>query len=83
MTINQIYNHNFYWKSMSPNGGGMPTGKLYDAIIDQYGSFEDFVSEFESVASAHFGSGWAWLVKNTDGSVEVRMPAMRTRSTVV
>lgn len=70
-TSNQIYNHNFYWKSLSPTGGGKPTGPLYDAIIDGYGTYDNFVDEFDSVATSHFGSGWAWLVMHDNGTLSV------------
>ena len=59
----QIWNHNFYWHSMSPEGGGAPKGALLQAIEAQWGTFEKFKAEFSAAAGAHFGSGWAWLVK--------------------
>lgn len=68
----QIYNHNLYWKSLSPDGGGEPTGDLYYAIIDEFGSYEDFQVAFTTAASSHFGSGWAWVILHEDGSVSVR-----------
>ncbi|MBT5859378.1 MAG: superoxide dismutase [Flavobacteriales bacterium] len=59
------YNHNMFWTSMSPNGGGEPTGKLADAIHETFGSFESFKDEFLKAAATRFGSGWAWMgVKN-------------------
>ena len=59
------YNHNMFWTSMSPNGGGEPTGKLADAIHETFGSFESFKDEFSKAAAIRFGSGWAWMgVKN-------------------
>ncbi|CBH18664.1 iron superoxide dismutase, putative [Trypanosoma brucei gambiense DAL972] len=61
----QIFNHNFYWESISPNGGGEPSGKLADAIADSFGSFARFKEEFTNAAVGHFGSGWAWLVQDT------------------
>ncbi|KAG5496244.1 hypothetical protein JKF63_02545 [Porcisia hertigi] len=61
----QIFNHDFYWRSLSPNGGGEPTGKVAAAIKDSFGSFEKFKEEFTNAAFGHFGSGWAWLVKDT------------------
>ncbi|CAM9706989.1 unnamed protein product [Scytosiphon promiscuus] len=69
--VAQIYNHNIYWESLSPNGGGMPTGGLYTAIIAAFGTYEDFQDAFSTLASGHFGSGWAWLVLYDDGSVGV------------
>lgn len=56
------YNHDLFWKVMSPNGGGMPTGALADAINGSFGSFDNFKSEFSTAAATRFGSGWAWLV---------------------
>ena len=59
------YNHNMFWKSMNPNGGGNPNGKIADAIMTTYGSFENFKNDFSKAAATRFGSGWAWLgVKN-------------------
>jgi Fe-Mn family superoxide dismutase len=65
----QIWNHTFYWNSLSPNGGGEPTGPLADAINSTFGSFEKFKEELTKTAVTTFGSGWAWLVKNPDGSL--------------
>ncbi len=65
----QIWNHTFYWNSLSPQGGGAPTGALADAINAKWGSFDEFKAELNKVAAGTFGSGWAWLVKNTDGSL--------------
>ena len=65
----QVWNHTFYWHSLSPKGGGEPTGALADAIIKTFGSFEKFKEDFSKTAITTFGSGWAWLVKNTDGSL--------------
>ena len=67
----QVWNHTCYWNSMSPNGGGEPTGKVADAINAAFGSFEDFKKEFTTKATGNFGSGWTWLVKNADGSVAI------------
>lgn len=65
----QVWNHTFYWNGLSPNGGGEPTGALADAINATFGSFEKFKEEFSKCAVTTFGSGWAWLVKNADGSL--------------
>ena len=65
----QIWNHTFYWNSLSPNGGGEPEGGLANAIKRAFGSFEEFKAEFTKCAVTTFGSGWAWLVKNSDGSL--------------
>ena len=67
----QIWNHTFYWHCLSPNGGGQPSGALAEAINSAFGSFEDFVTKFTDSAVNNFGSGWTWLVKNADGSVEI------------
>ncbi len=67
----QIWNHTFYWNSMSPNGGGKPTGALAEAIDASFGSYENFVKEFTGAGATQFGSGWAWLVAK-DGKLEVR-----------
>jgi len=58
----QHWNHSFFWKSLSPQGGGKPTGDLAAAIDGAFGSFESFKREFKEQAVGHFGSGWAWLV---------------------
>lgn len=62
-----FYNHNLFWKFLSPNGGGAPTGALADAINAKFGSFETFKDEFAKAAATRFGSGWAWLVKTANG----------------
>ncbi|MEZ0232586.1 MAG: superoxide dismutase [Methylophilaceae bacterium] len=67
----QVWNHTFFWKSMKPNGGGEPTGALADAIKAKWGSFEDFKKAFQASAVGNFGSGWTWLVKKADGSVDI------------
>lgn len=67
----QIWNHTFYWNSLSPNGGGEPKGSLGDAIKKQWGSFDKFKEEFTTKTVGVFGSGWGWLVKNEDGSLAV------------
>lgn len=65
----QVWNHTFYWNCMSPNGGGQPTGELAEAINKAFGSFDKFKEEFTNTAIGTFGSGWAWLVKKSDGSL--------------
>lgn len=64
-------NHSFFWKSLSPNGGGEPHGGLASAIDLAFGSFDQFKQDFTNAALTRFGSGWAWLIKNGDGSVAV------------
>ncbi|MGE0086946.1 MAG: superoxide dismutase [Desulfococcaceae bacterium] len=61
----QVFNHNFYWNSMKPGGGGKPGGKIAEKINASFGSYEKFAEEFANTAASRFGSGWAWLV--TDG----------------
>lgn len=67
----QIWNHTFYWNSLSPNGGGEPTGALADAISAKWGSFADFKAAFNDKAVNNFGSSWTWLVKTADGSLDI------------
>lgn len=66
-----FYNHNLFWKVMSPNGGGNPKGELANAINKYFGSFEKFTELFSNAALSRFGSGWAWLVKKENGALEV------------
>lgn len=61
----QVWNHSFYWASMTPNGGGEPTGELADKIVEDFGSFDAFKEAFAAAGATQFGSGWAWLVYNT------------------
>jgi superoxide dismutase, Fe-Mn family len=58
----QVWNHTFYWHSMKPNGGGKPTGEVLKLIESDFGSYENFVTEFKNAGATQFGSGWAWLV---------------------
>jgi len=67
----QVWNHTFYWHCLSPNGGGEPSGALAEAINKAFGSFADFKAKFAQSAAGNFGSGWTWLVKNGDGSLEI------------
>ena len=67
----QVWNHTFYWNCMAPNAGGAPTGALADAINAKFGSFDNFKAEFTKSCVGNFGSGWTWLVKKADGSVEI------------
>lgn len=66
-----FYNHSLFWSVMSPDGGGEPSGALANAINAAFGSFEGFKDAFSKAAATRFGSGWAWLIKNADGSVAV------------
>ncbi len=65
------YNHDLFWKVMSPNGGGNPSGEVADAINNAYGSFDGFKEAFSNAAATQFGSGWAWLCVHPGGRVEV------------
>ena len=67
----QTWNHTFYWNSLSPNGGGEPSVELAIAINKNFGSFTQFKDKFTTASTTLFGSGWAWLVKNPDGSLAV------------
>ena len=67
----QHFNHSFYWKSLAPKAGGEPKGAVADGIKKAFGSFEDFKKKFSEAATTHFGSGWAWLVKKSDGSLAI------------
>ena len=66
-----FYNHSLFWKIMSPNGGGEPTGEIANAINDSFGSFEAFKDSFSTAAKTRFGSGWAWLCLHKGGKLEV------------
>ncbi len=66
-----FYNHDLFWKVMSPNGGGAPSGSLAAAIDDAYGSYDAFKEAFSKAAATRFGSGWAWLCVHKGGKVEV------------
>lgn len=65
------YNHNIFWKLLSPNGGGAPTGAVGEAINSSFGSYEKFKEEFAKAATTRFGSGWAWLCKMDDNSLQI------------
>lgn len=67
----QVWNHTFFWNCMKPAGGGAPTGALADAINAKWGSFDAFKEAFTKSAVGNFGSGWTWLVKKADGSVDI------------
>ena len=67
----QIWNHTFFWNCMKPNGGGAPSGALADAINAKWGSLDEFKKAFQTSAVGNFGSGWTWLVKKADGTVDI------------
>ncbi|ADM09375.1 manganese superoxide dismutase Mn-SOD [Parvularcula bermudensis HTCC2503] len=69
----QVWNHNIYWQSMSPNGGGAPKAgsKIAEAIDKSFGSYDEFKAKFKDAGGTQFGSGWAWLVAKKDGSLEI------------
>jgi len=67
----QVWNHSFYWNCLSPAGGGEPTAALAKAIDADFGGFAAFRDRFSEAAGSNFGSGWTWLVKNSDGTLEI------------
>ncbi len=67
----QIWNHSFYWNSLSPKGGGNASGALAGAIDKKWGSFDAFKEAFTKSAIGNFGSSWTWLVKKPDGSLDI------------
>ncbi len=67
----QVFNHTFFWHCLSPDSGGTPKGKIGEEINKAFGSFDEFKTKFSGAAATLFGAGWAWLVKNPDGSLEI------------
>jgi Fe-Mn family superoxide dismutase len=67
----QAWNHDFYWNSMKPKGGGMPSGELGKKIVADFGSFDAFVKQWDTAAMGQFGSGWAWLIVGDSGKLAV------------
>jgi Fe-Mn family superoxide dismutase len=67
----QVWNHTFFWHCMKPGGGGQPTGKLAEAIAKKWGSHDAFKEAFTKSAVGNFGSGWTWLVRKPDGSLDI------------
>ena len=67
----QVWNHTFFWNCLTPNGGGAPAGALADAINAKWGSLDAFKTAFQTSAVGNFGSGWTWLVKRADNSVDI------------
>ncbi|MEI8201919.1 MAG: superoxide dismutase [Bacteroidota bacterium] len=67
----QVWNHTFYWNCLTPKGTGLPTAKIADEIVKNFGSFDAFKEKFSQAAITLFGSGWAWLVKKEDGTLEI------------
>lgn len=67
----QVWNHTFYWHCLSPNGGGNPDAELSAALSKAFGSVDEFKKQFSDAAVKTFGSGWAWLIKNDDGSLAI------------
>ncbi|WP_217278593.1 superoxide dismutase [Hymenobacter sp. BRD67] len=65
------WNHSLWWTILSANGGGQPTGAVADAITKAFGSYDNFKTEFTKAATTRFGSGWAWLCKQADGSLQI------------
>ncbi|CAK7336892.1 unnamed protein product [Dovyalis caffra] len=83
----QAWNHDFFWESMKPGGGGKPPGELLQLIERDFGSFDEFVQEFKSAAATQFGSGWAWLVYKANrldvGNAENPCPSEEDKKLVV
>ncbi|NNM52976.1 MAG: superoxide dismutase [Pseudomonadales bacterium] len=71
----QVWNHTFYWNCMKPQGGGAPTGAIAACINAELGGYEAFVEAFKQAATTQFGSGWAWLVLNAQGKLEITKTA--------
>ena len=71
----QVWNHTFYWHSLSPKGGGMPHKDLQEVLEKSFGSVENFKQQFTTQALGQFGSGWAWLVKTADGQLKIQSTA--------
>ena len=67
----QVWNHSFYWNCLAPKAGGAPAGALGAAIDKKWGSFSAFKEAFSASAAGNFGSGWTWLVKKGDGSIDI------------
>ncbi|HMU45642.1 MAG TPA: superoxide dismutase [Chitinophagaceae bacterium] len=65
------WNHTFFWNSLSPKGGGSPSGKLADMIKEAFGSFDEFKTKFQAAGAGRFGSGWVWLIIKKDGHLEI------------
>jgi Fe-Mn family superoxide dismutase len=74
----QVWNHTFFWNSMKPNGGGKPSGELAKKIDEDFGSFDKFKEEFANAGATQFGSGWAWLVKDSGKLKVVKTPNAET-----
>jgi len=67
----QVWNHTFFWSCLTPGGGGEPNGAVADAIKKKWGDYAKFKEAFSTAAATNFGSGWTWLVKKPDGSVDI------------
>jgi Fe-Mn family superoxide dismutase len=65
------YNHSLFWQLMAPNAGGTPSGALADAINSAFGNFEEFKTKFNTAGVGRFGSGWAWLIKDANGKLQI------------
>ena len=71
----QVWNHTFYWNSIKPKGGGQPAGRIADRIKSDLGGYDKFVEALQTAGAGQFGSGWAWLVVNKEGKLEVTKTA--------
>lgn len=68
----QHWNHSFYWQCLAPHAPGKPAGTLAEQINERFGSFDEFVNQFNTAATGQFGSGWAWLVKDASGQLDIQ-----------
>ncbi|MDA3868148.1 MAG: superoxide dismutase [Salinivirgaceae bacterium] len=71
----QVWNHTFYFEALSPKAKAKPEGKLLEAVEKTFGSFDQFIEDFSNAGATLFGSGWVWLVKNSDGALEIMQGA--------
>lgn len=76
--VAQVWNHTFYWNSMKPNAGGLPTGNIADKINSTFGDYTTFVEQFKTAGATQFGSGWAWLVLDGDQLKIMKTPNAET-----
>lgn len=65
------YNHSLFWTLLSPSGGGVPSGALNEAVNSTFGNFDEFKTKFAAAATGRFGSGWAWLVVDASGKLQI------------
>ncbi|KAI3836017.1 hypothetical protein MKW92_021069 [Papaver armeniacum] len=78
----QIWNHDFFWGSMKPDGGGKPSGELLEMIEKDFGSYEKFITDFKAAAATQFGAGWAWLAYKANPSEEKKLVILKSSNAV-